>query len=155
MKKTIFVLILALVFAFSLAAQEKTDLEKEKAAVKAAVLNYIEGWYEGNVDRMNKALHPELLKRTPRAFPPTGGQIVSSLSKTNMLEYTKAGFGKKFPKDKLKLSVTVLDVYKHVATAKSVSPEFIDFLHLVKVNGEWKILNVLWESTKPPPPPKK
>jgi hypothetical protein len=130
-------------------------MEKEKAAVKAAVLNYIEGWYEGNVERMDKALHPELLKRAPRAFPPTGSMIISSLSKSNMVEYTKAGFGKKFPKDKLKLAVTVLDVYNHVATAKSVSPEFIDFIHLVKVNGEWKILNVLWEGTEPPPPPKK
>ncbi len=155
MKKTIFLLILVMVFTFSLLSGEKVDMdsEKEKAAIKETVLNYLEGWYEGNAERMDKALHPELMKRAPRPFPPTGGMIIDSASKSNMVEYTRAGFGKKFPKDKLKITVDILDVYRHIATVKTTTPQFIDYIHLVKIEGEWKILNVLWEGTQPPPPP--
>jgi hypothetical protein len=154
MRKTIFVLILAMVFTFSLMAEEKKDVdtEKEKAAIKETALNYLEGWYEGSAERMDKALHPEVVKRAPFPFPPTGGMILNSASKSNMVEFTKAGFGKEFPKDKLKITVEILDMYKHIATAKTTTPQFIDYIHLVKMDGEWKIINVLWESTQPPQP---
>ncbi|HEX6315687.1 MAG TPA: nuclear transport factor 2 family protein, partial [Gemmatimonadaceae bacterium] len=35
----------------------------DSAAIRAAALDYIEGWYEGNAERMERALHPELAKR--------------------------------------------------------------------------------------------
>jgi len=161
MRKTILLLILAMVFTFFLMTEENKDVdtEKEKAAIKETALNYIEGWYEGSAERMDKALHPEVVKRAPQPFPPTGGMILNSASKSNMVEFTKAGFGKEFPKDKLKITVDILDMYKHIATAKTTTPQFIDYIHLVKMDGEWKIINVLWESIQqpqppPPPPPK-
>ena len=35
----------------------------DEEQIKATALNYIEGWYEGNKDRMQEALHPKLVKR--------------------------------------------------------------------------------------------
>ncbi len=35
----------------------------EEAGVRAAVLDYVEGWFDGNAERMERALHPELVKR--------------------------------------------------------------------------------------------
>ena len=35
----------------------------DSAAIRATALDYIEGWYEGNAERMERALHPELAKR--------------------------------------------------------------------------------------------
>jgi len=35
----------------------------DEDAVRAAVLDYIEGWFDGNAERMERALHPELMKR--------------------------------------------------------------------------------------------
>ena len=37
--------------------------DTDKAAITAASLDYIEGWYEGNPERMERALHPDLAKR--------------------------------------------------------------------------------------------
>jgi hypothetical protein len=34
------------------------------------------------------------------------------------------------------------------ATVKLVAAEWIDYLHLTKYEGEWKIINVLWEWKK-------
>jgi hypothetical protein len=32
-------------------------------AVRSAVMDYVEGWFEGDAGRMERALHPELVKR--------------------------------------------------------------------------------------------
>ena len=42
--------------------------------------------------------------------------------------------------------VTVLDVLDKTASAKLVAHWGVDYFHLVKEDGEWKILQVLWQS---------
>src|SRR5438046_6031410 len=49
-------------FASIVHAQSPADA----AAIKQTSLDYIEGWYEGNSERMERALHPELAKRIVR-----------------------------------------------------------------------------------------
>jgi hypothetical protein len=41
--------------------------------------------------------------------------------------------------------VTILDLYESAASVKIVTGDFVDYLHLTRWNGEWKILNVLTE----------
>lgn len=148
MKKTVLMLILAVLFSFSMAAQEKVDMEKEKAAIKACAMDYLEGWYEGNPERMKKAMHPELLKRAPMKHP-SGQVILQAASKSNMVAYTAIGFGKKNGEaNKKKITFEILDVYKTIATVKTTTPEFVDYIHMAKIEGQWKMLNVLWLPVK-------
>ena len=35
--------------------------------ITAAALDYVEGWFDGDADRMRRALHPDLVKRRLRA----------------------------------------------------------------------------------------
>ena len=48
-----------LLAASSLPAQSAADT----GAIKATARDYIEGWYEGNAERMERAVHPDLAKR--------------------------------------------------------------------------------------------
>jgi len=41
--------------------------------------------------------------------------------------------------------VTVLDIAGEIASAKLVTPGWTDYLTLLKVDGEWKILSVVQE----------
>ena len=41
--------------------------------------------------------------------------------------------------------MTILDVYENAASVKIVTGDFVDYLHLTRWNGEWKILTVLTE----------
>jgi hypothetical protein len=41
--------------------------------------------------------------------------------------------------------VTILDVYGNAASVKVVANTWVDYLHMVKWDGEWRIVNVLWE----------
>lgn len=143
MKKVILGILLALTVTMAGFTQEKVSAEKEEPAIRQAALDYIEGWYEGNAERMERALHPDLVKREVNRLP-TGKDILSSVSASNMVEFTRAGGGAETPKEEQKNQVIILGMYQNIATAKAISADYIDYLHLAKIDGQWKIVNVLW-----------
>lgn len=121
-------------------AQSTPDTE----LIKQAALDYIEGWYEGNAERMERALHPELAKRIVRTDP-KGRSGLGQMGAMTLVQSTRAGGGKTTPKEKQQKDVTVLDIFGNTASAKVVASDWIDYMHLAKWNGRWVIVNVLWE----------
>jgi len=122
--------------------------ESEHIAIKDACLNYIEGWYEGKPERIAGALHPSLAKRRVVPLPQSGGHVLNQVTQYDMIEYTKAGFGKQRPLQAgEEPKVEILAVFKGTASVKIISRDFIDFAHLAKFGEDWRILNVLWEAT--------
>jgi len=118
--------------------------DADKAGIKQAALDYIEGWYEGNAERMEKALHPELAKRIVRTSP-EGRSRLDQMGAMTLVQFTRGGGGKSTPKDKQEKEVTILDVFGNTASVKVVASDWIDYLHVAKFNGRWVIVNVLWE----------
>src|SRR5215510_2988484 len=118
---------------------------EDAAAIKKPALDYIEGWYEGNAARMESALHPELAKRIVIVDLSTGRSRLDSMSAMSLVQRTRAGGGNKVPKDKQQKDITILDRFNNAAIVKVVASEWVDFLQEVKINSEWKIVNVLWE----------
>jgi hypothetical protein len=43
--------------------------------------------------------------------------------------------------------VVILDRYEGAASVRTTFDRWIDYMHIVNVGGEWKIINVLWELT--------
>jgi hypothetical protein len=125
-------------------AQSISASAAEQAAIRQTTLDYIEGWYEGNRERMERALHPELVKRIVRKNE-KGQSRLSQTSATNLLQDTGEGYGKNTPKEKQQKDVMILDVYENAASVKIVASDWIDYLHIAKINGRWVIVNVLWE----------
>jgi hypothetical protein len=117
----------------------------DEAAIKRAALDYAEGWYEGNPERMERALHPELAKRIVRTDAKTGRSRLDQMGALTLINGVRAGHGKDTPPAQQLKDVTILDVYGATASVKVVMSEWIDYLHLARWNGEWKIVNVLWE----------
>jgi len=63
-----------------------------------------------------------------------------------MIALTKEGGGSDTPESLRRYETAILDVFRHVATAKCVSPGYVDYLHLAKLGDRrWVIVNVLWE----------
>jgi hypothetical protein len=48
------------------------------------------------------------------------------------------------PQDLIR-SITILDIYHNAAIVKAETPNWIDYLHMAKISGKWKIVNILWE----------
>ena len=117
----------------------------DHAAIEACARDYLEGWYDGDAARMERALHPDLAKRTVRQLTDGGGEVLSTLSCSNMIAYTKAGYGTKSKRPDMPIEVIILDVGTATASVKTITPDFVDYLHLARIDGRWWIVNVLWE----------
>jgi ketosteroid isomerase-like protein len=104
--------------------------------VTQAALDYFEGWFDGDVARMDSALHPDLVKRR-------AGDELGVTTKERMLELTRDGEGKADGDDRT-LEVEVHGVHGDIATATVRSAVYHEYLHLVRTRDGWKIANALW-----------
>jgi hypothetical protein len=110
---------------------------KDKEEIRAAALDYVQGWYDADGARMERAVHPQLAKRG------LVGDSLRQISAEGLVSLTKNGAGKNQPGKKEK-EITILDMAPAIASVKVVSDQFIDYLHLGKVKGRWVIINALW-----------
>jgi putative lumazine-binding protein len=143
-------LLIAFTFLLTTTAVAQTTPTDDNAAITKTALNYIEGWYEGDAARMESALHPELAKRMIYTDPKTGRSQFNHMGAMALVQGTRRGGGSKTPKEQQLKEVTILDRFQNAAVVKIVASEWIDYLQVAKFNGEWKIINVLWE-LKPKP----
>jgi putative lumazine-binding protein len=119
------------------------------AAIRQAAMDYLQGWYEGDVERMRRCLHPELAKRAILRDPGTGAERVQHLTQLDMLDMTQRGGGAAAPIEKRFYQVTILDVYGDIASVKADSYEYVDYLHLARCAGRWLIVNALYDDRRP------
>jgi hypothetical protein len=131
-------------------ANAQNGAADDEAAIKKPALDYIEGWYTGDAARMESSLHPDLAKRIIYTDPKTGRSQLNQQSAMTLVQNTRRGGGSKIPKERQLKEITILDRYNNVAIVKIVASDWIDYLEEAKFNGEWKIINVLWE-LKPKP----
>jgi hypothetical protein len=132
-----------------LEAQSRAD----STAIRATALDYAEGWYDGNAERMTRALHPELVKRIVVRDTATGRTMVQGMGASVLVNSTRHGYGKETPKERQQKDVTVLDIFGNAASAKAVMADWVDYMQLAKVDGRWVIVNVLWERKPKAGPP--
>src|SRR5215207_7028791 len=107
--------------------------DTDRELITAAVLDYFEGWFDGDVARMDRALHPDLVKRW------SGG----TTSKARMLELTGNGEGAEDGKDR-GLDIEIRDVHDDIATVTVRSAVYREYLHLLRTPDGWRIANTLW-----------
>jgi hypothetical protein len=119
----------------------------DSSAIVATALDYIEGYYTGDGERMERALHPDLAKRIVMTNPTTGESLLQDMTAEQLVGATRMGYGKQVPESDRRMDVTILDIYENAASVKIMAHEWIDYLHIAKYEGNWVIVNVLWELT--------
>ncbi len=110
--------LLLLVTAVSGATRAQSTADS--AAIRATALDYVEGWYEGNVERMARALHPELVKRIVVSDTATGQSVVQNMGASALVNGTRHGYGKETPKKRRQKDVTILDIFGSASSAKAI-----------------------------------
>lgn len=110
-------------------------------AVEAVAADYIEGWYQGDVARMDRALHDDLAKRTMVYDDSSDTRTLRVVTKQRMLELTASGGGED---PDASFEIIVDDISGEIASARTVSPEYVDYLQLVKTPDGWRIANILF-----------
>ena len=129
-----FAAIFAILFAFAGIASAQ-DAEKEAARVPLE--NYLKGHATGDGEYMKKAFHTE------------GNMIFIREGKYTTRSFTDyiAGFTGKPPADEAKRKrwIESVEVSGNAAVGKIIldypTVKFVDYMTMLKINGEWKIVN--------------
>jgi hypothetical protein len=137
-----------LLAALTVPAVARAQTAADSSAIRATALDYVEGWYEGNGERMRRAVHPELVKRIVVSDTATKHSVIETMGASALVNGARRGWGKETPADRRQKDVTILDIFGNAASVKAVMADWIDYLQIAKVDGRWVIVNVLWE-TKP------
>ena len=119
---------------------------QDSLAINQAALDYIESQHTPNASRMERALHPRMVKRTFWKDKATGKDYLRETNAESMILLAES-YNKnkdKFPASPKK-DVKFLDVSEKTASVKLIADEWIDYMHLTKLNDTWKIVNVLWQ----------
>jgi hypothetical protein len=123
-----------------MAVEERTAAE---AAIVNTVLDYFEGWFDGDAGRMKRALHPSLAKRSLER----DGQTLNETTCEWMIDGTARGVGRERDPGERRIEVVVEDVYGAIANATVRSAVYREYVQLVRTPEGWKIVNTLWEWT--------
>jgi Putative lumazine-binding len=120
----------------------------DKEGVRQAALDYVEAIYNVQPERIERSVHPSLVKRgfykkdasTPYAeMPMTYDQLVK----------LAASWNKDGKRDTKVKEIAILDVLDQTAVVKLTASWGIDYMFLGKFDGKWKITQILWQSHPP------
>ena len=148
MARMYFGLLALLVLASVVATAQDGNADRE--AVRQAVLDYVEGIYNVQPERIERSVSPNLAKMgfyrppTETAYRPGRSMAFQQLMEIAK-NFNKDGkLSKDAPKD-----IVLYDVLDQTATVKLTADWGTDYMHLAKIDGKWMIVNVLWQSHPP------
>ena len=95
----------------------------ESSAIKQTAMNYMESWYQGDAKRMKNSIHEKLAKRSLQ-YSYSGKTILRHTKASQMISYTKSGYGKELWNNNSKIKIIILDHYKNIATVKVLTPHY-------------------------------
>ncbi len=119
---------------------------QDSLEIKQAALDYIESQHQLKPEQFERSAHPRMVKRTFWTHKKTGKEYLRETftDAMTLLAETYNAEGDKFPENPKK-EVIILDVYDKTASVKLIADAWIDYMHIVKLNGKWQIVNVLWQ----------
>lgn len=143
MKKLMLLLLLTGCFCFEANAQDT-------ALIESAVLDYVEGFYEGDTARISRSIHPDLSKFG------YSYQKDSLNYKGHLMTFDRAiGYAldvKKNPEyaapPNAVKKIEILDAQDKIANVKLTAYWGIDYLLLAKYDGKWMVTKVLWQTVQ-------
>jgi Putative lumazine-binding len=109
-------------------------------AVARVATEYFQSWFAGDGERMRACLHPVLAKRTPEE-PGTASLTLHEDPTERLIADTASGEGTGFEPVQ---EVTVLNVFRDIATVMVRSAPFVEYLHLARFGERWLIVNALY-----------
>ena len=139
---------LILVFCALSSVFAQSSLPNEVADVRQACFNYIDAFYKADTTLAYQSVHPTLQKRGFSFNTKTGNyskQLEMPFPALVRLANVWNKEGKRANADSPR-QVDVFEVADKTATAKVTAVWGIDYLHLIKENDRWMIVNVLWQS---------
>jgi hypothetical protein len=112
----------------------------DRAAITAALEDYLFSWLDGEPDRMAGCLHPQLAKRTQ--VDPLSGSLELDESPAAAMVASAGRGPRAFGRE---AEIEIHGVREGIASASVRSEPWLDLAHLAWFGDRWRIVNVLYE----------
>lgn len=122
-------------------------------AVRRAVLDYVEGFYEGDTAKLVRSVRPEVFKYGFWRHRDSTSYVGEQMPFKEFIEYAKGVKARNRPTPATApREIQLFDVQDQTASAKLTAWWGTDYLLIGKYNGRWMIAHVLWQSAPKPSP---
>lgn len=116
---------------------------EDLAAIRATVLDYFEGWFDADAERMRRALHPGLAKHA-LGQDATRSEILDVTTKDEMVEATRRGMGRHRDRPDRAIRIDIAHVSGDIASVVVHSAVYVEYALLARTGDGWKITGTLW-----------
>ena len=124
----------------------------DRAAVRRAVLDYVEGFYEGDTAKLARGVRPDVAKSGFWRARDSSTYAWEAMPWSEFVSYANGVKARNRPAPATApKTIQIFDVQDRTASAKLTAFWGTDYLLLGKYDGRWKVSHVLWQS--PPPAP--
>lgn len=150
----VFLLLIGITFTSCNKEVEKTTDKKvtwnqeDEKLVTAAISDYVEGLYLVDSSRIEKSVD-STLRKIGYWYNPDEKAYRDNLPMTYTQLLNLAASWNKFGNRTSETSpkeIEIYDVNTKTASAKLTAEWGVDYFHLSKVNDQWRIVNVIWQS---------
>lgn len=122
------------------ASETNVAREEDLRAIRQAVVEYCEGYHRRDPEQTARAYHSECLKRN---FEVTDDDVWYLVVQTPASMVDVARIDRKRVDDP-SYEIIIDDLSEDIASVRLYSDGWVDYLHVVKARGEWKLLHAAY-----------
>jgi len=119
---------------------------EDEAAIRAVGRQFVDGFYQSKPELVRETLHPTLSKHSVQVGH-HGHEQLEPITYEQLINNSTA-WNSYFNVDPeaARFEFEIYDRTHNSASAKLIGHVWFDYLHLVKIDGEWTIANCIWDS---------
>lgn len=122
---------------------DETVRTEDETAIRDCLLDYFEGWFDGDPARMDRALHPGLAKHS-LGQDPARSDVLDVITKDEMVEATRQAQGRSRDLSDQAIRIDIASVSGDIASAVVHSAVYIEYALLARTSEGWRITAALW-----------
>jgi len=122
---------------------DETIRSDDEASIRACILDYFEGWFDGDPQRMERALHPGLAKHSI-GQDRERTETLDVTTRDDMVALTAQGIGRRRDVADRAIRIDVVAVSGNIASVVVHSAVYVEFVLLARLADGWKITGTLW-----------
>jgi len=142
--KRFLIILTCLILVTMIGSAQTAKPSDDEAAVRTVVQSYLHGLKFNDVESLKKAFWPD----AKLFWVKPNGQ----LGQLTQEEWYKGFAGSAGKEEKGELKITAIDITDNAASVKVhedyPTSNYIDYLSLLKFNGEWRIVNKIYTSQR-------
>ena len=136
------------ILALSFASCASMSSSPDHLAVERALLDYVEAIELAKPEYVQRSVHPDLNKFGFSKSRETGEYRRIPMTYDRLVEASSEFLPKGYVPEDPQHSVELFEVRDKTASAKLTAFWGVDYMHLVKDDGRWKIVQVLWQTVR-------